>query len=137
MRCLFPDVQMPATASLWTEACLWANGALNRYTTEADPGRASPWSRLYGPAPPLAMLPFLRPGYCRARRERKAAPRAEVCFYLDGGSNHRSSSFKVKLPSGAVVYTRDVTWAHPREPFTLPERAVCVCVCVLLICCLL
>ena len=43
--------------------------------------------------------------------------------YLNGGSNHLSSSFKVKLPSGAVVYTCDVTWAHPREPFKLPEAA--------------
>lgn len=120
---LFPDVQTPATASLWAEACFWANDALNRSATEANPGRASPWSRFYGEAPPLSMLPFLKPGYCRVRRDSKAAPKAEICFYLNGGSNHPSSSFKVKLPSGAVVYTRDVTWAHPREPFTLPEPA--------------
>ena len=31
--------------------------------------------------------------------------------------------FKVNLPSGAVVYARDVAWVHPREPFTLPEPA--------------
>ena len=46
-----------------------------------------------------------------------------MLFYLNGGSNYPSSAFKVKLPSGAVVYTRDVTWVHPREPFTLPEPA--------------
>ena len=69
------------------------------------------------------MLPFLNPGYCRVRRDSKAAPKAELCFYLNGGSNQPSPAFKLKLPSGAVVYTRDVTWAHPREPFMLPEPA--------------
>ena len=39
---LFPDVQTPATASLWAEACFWANDALNRSATEANPGSASP-----------------------------------------------------------------------------------------------
>ena len=53
----------------------------------------------------------------------KAAPKSEMCFCLNGGSNRPSPAFKVKLPSGAVVYTRDVTWAHPREPFMLPEPA--------------
>ena len=55
---LFPDVRTPATASLLAEACFWANDALNRPATEANPGRASPWSLFYGEAPPLPMLPF-------------------------------------------------------------------------------
>lgn len=36
---LFTDVQTPATASLWAGACLWANAALKRSVTEANPGR--------------------------------------------------------------------------------------------------
>ena len=63
-----PHVQTPTTASLWVEACFWANDVLNRSATEANPGRTSPWSRFYGEAPPLSMLPFLKPGYCRVRR---------------------------------------------------------------------
>ena len=55
---LFPDVQTPATASLWAEACFWANDELNRSATESNPGRASPWTRFYGEARPLSMLPF-------------------------------------------------------------------------------
>ena len=46
-----------------------------------------------------------------------------MCFYLNGGSNHPSSVYKVKLPYDAVVCTRDVTRAHLRAPFTLPEAA--------------
>ena len=42
----------------------------------------------------------------------KAAPKSEMCFCLNGGSNRPSPAFKVKLPSGAVVYTGDVTRAH-------------------------
>ena len=120
---LLPDVQTPVTASLGAEACFWANDVLNRSATEANPGRTSPWSRFYGEVPPLSMLPFLKPGYCRVRRDSKAGTKAETCFYLNGGIKHPSSALKVKLPSGAVVYTCDVTWAHPREPFTLPEPA--------------
>ena len=91
---LFPDVQTPATASLWAEACFWANDALNRSATEANPGRASPWTRFCGEAPPLSMLPFFKPGYCCIRRDSKAAPKAEMCFYLNGGSNHPSLLLK-------------------------------------------
>ena len=121
--CLFPGVQTLATASLLAEACFWANDALNRSATEANPGRASPWSRFYGVAPPLSMLTLLKPGYCRVRRDSKVTPKAEICCCMNGGSNHPSSSFKDKLPSGAVVYARAMTWANPREPFTLPESA--------------
>ena len=77
---LSPDVQTPATVSLWAEACFWANDALNRSATEANPGRASPWRRFYGEAPPLSMLPFLKPGCCRVRRDSKAASEAEIWF---------------------------------------------------------
>ena len=76
-----------------------------------------------GQAPPLSMLPFSKPGYCRVRRDSMAAPKAEMFFHLNGGSNHPSSVYKVKLPYDAVVCTRDVTRAHLRAPFTLPEAA--------------
>lgn len=42
---------------------------------------------------------------------------------LNSGSNHPSALFKLKLPSVAVVYARDVAWAYPQEPITLPEPA--------------
>ena len=40
------------------------------------------------------MLPFFKPGYCCIRRDSKAAPKAEMCFYLNGGSNHPSLLLK-------------------------------------------
>ena len=83
---LFPDVQTPA-------AVLLGNDALIRSATGANPGRASSWSRVYGTVSPLSMVPFLKPGYCRVRRDSKAEPKAEMCFYLNGGSNHPSTSF--------------------------------------------
>ena len=123
-RAFPPDVQMPATTSCGPiEACLWASEALNRCTTETNPGCAWPNSLFYGMAAPLVMLPFLKPSCCRVRRDSKAAPQAGRCLYLSGRSNHPSSARKAKLPSGAVVDTRDVRWAQTRETFTLPKPA--------------
>ena len=67
--------------------------------------------------PKLRMLPFLRPGYCRVRRNNQAEPKAEQCFYLSGGTRRPADSLKVIMSSGAITYTRDLTWEHPRAPF--------------------
>lgn len=71
----------------------------------------------------MLMLPFSKPGYCRIHRDSKVASKAEMFFNLVGGSNNLSTAFNVKLPSDAVVHTRDVTWTHSPVPCTLPEPA--------------
>ena len=76
----------------------------------------------YNVAPP-PMLPYKKPGYCRVRSDNKAAPKQEACFYPKDGSPQPASSFKVKLQSGVVVYTCDVTRGHPREASAIPQPA--------------
>ena len=120
---LFPDVQLPSTGRLWTEACFWACERLNRSATTANPGNCSPHELFFGVTPKLRMLPFLRPGYCRVRRDNKAEPKAQRCFYLSGGSKHPADSLKVVLPSGAITYTRDLAWEHSRAAPFVPAPA--------------
>ena len=81
---LFPDTQLPASTGMWAEACVWACDAFNKSATTANPGNKSPHELFLGSLPPLTLLPFLKPGYCRVRRVNKAAPKAEPCFFLNG-----------------------------------------------------
>ena len=57
------------------------------------------------------------------RPDSKAVTKVGTCSYLYGGSDHPLPSFNFKLPFGAVVYSRDVTWVHSRKPSALPEPA--------------
>ena len=36
---------------------------------------------------------------------------------LSGGTRRPADSLKVIMFSGAITYTRDLTWEHPRAPF--------------------
>ena len=90
---------------------------LNKSSSTANPGKRTPHELFYGVVPKLRMLPFLRPGYCRVRRNNKAEPKAEQCFYLSRGTRRPAYSLKVIMSSGAITYTRDLTWEHPRAPF--------------------
>ena len=81
------------------------------------PGMLSPYQKLYGKAPFPRLLPFLKPGFYHATRTLKSESKAQVCFFLNIGSNHPRDCCKVLLVSGRRSYTRDVTWEHPREAF--------------------
>ena len=116
---LFPDTQLPAGTGMWAEACVWACDAFNKSATTANPGNTSSHELFLGSLPPLTLLPFMKPGYCRVRRVNKAVPKAEPCF-LNGGRNHPRDSVRVLLPSGRTTCTRDITWECPREPFLGP-----------------
>ena len=63
------------------------------------------------------MLPFLLPGYCRVHRDNKAESKAEKCFCLSEGTRRLADSLKVIMSSGAITYSRDLTWEHPHAPF--------------------
>ena len=97
---------------------------LNKSSMTTKPGKRSPHELFYGVVPKLRMLPFLQPGYCRVRRDKKVEPKAEKLFYL--GTRRPADSLKVIVSSGAITYTRDLTWEHPRAPFpSAPAESSC------------
>ena len=115
---LFGAVPLPPTDSLWAEACVHASDASNVSARVSDrPGMLSPYQKLYGRAPLPRLLPFLKPGFHHVKRTLKSEPKAQVCFFLNSGSNHPRDCCKVLLVSGRRSYTRDVTWEHPQEAF--------------------
>ena len=81
------------------------------------PDMHSPYRKFHGRAPFARLLPFLKPGFHHVKRTLKSEPKAEACFYLNGGNNHAQDSCKILLISGRTSYSRDVTWEYPRKPF--------------------
>ena len=79
-RELFPRAQLPAMESWWAEASHWARYALNRTATCANPAKKSPYEMRYGKTPPVVLLPFLKPAYCKVKRENKFQAEAQGCF---------------------------------------------------------
>ena len=115
---LFGGVPLPPTGPLWAEACVHASDVINVSARVSDkPGMLSPYQKLYGRAPFPRLPPFLKPGFHHVKRALKSEPKAQVCFFLNSGSNHPRDCCKVLLVYGRRSYTRDVTWEYPREAF--------------------
>ena len=119
---LFPNVQLPATESLWAEASHWACDALNRTATSANPANKSPYEMWYGNPPPVVRLPFLKPGYCKVKRENKSQPKAQERFYLGPAPNHPRDAVRVLTKYRTLRITRNVTWQRvsPSPPVPAP-----------------
>ena len=79
---LFTGTQLPATAWLWAEAFHWACGSLNSKANTANPESKSPYEMWHGRPPLVVVLPFLKPGCCKVKRENKSRAKAQECFYL-------------------------------------------------------
>ena len=115
---LFRDANLPPTQPLWAEACMYASDVINMTARVGDkPDMFSPYRKFHGRAPFARLLPFLKPGFHHVRRTLKSEPKAEACFYLNGGNHHSADCCKILLVSGRKSYSRDVTWEHPRKPF--------------------
>lgn len=112
-----PETRLPASDALWAETCMWSCKAFNRTVTTVKPGNKTPRELYFESPPPLTMRSFPKSGYGRVHQDHKAAPKGELCFYLDNGSNHPHDSVQVILPPEKVTYTRDIKEECPREPF--------------------
>ena len=55
-------------------------------------------------------LPFLKPGYCKIKRENKSQPKAQECFYLGPATNHPRDAVRVLTKHRTLLITRHVTW---------------------------
>ena len=115
---LIGDAKMPPTQPLWAEACNYASDVINMTARVRDkPDMHSPYRKFHGRPPLSRLLPFLKPGFHHVRRTLKSEPKAEACFYLNGGNNHSADCCKILLMSGRTPYSRDVAWEHPRKSF--------------------
>ena len=121
-RELSPGAQFPATESLWAETLHWACDALNRMATSANPANKSPYDRWYGKPPPVVLLPFLKPGYRKVKRENKSQAKAQECFYLGPAPNRPRDVVRVLTKHRTLLITRHVTWQRVSPSPTVPAQ---------------
>ena len=114
----FSGAQLPAAESLWAEASHWTCDALNRTATSANPENKSPYDMWYGNPPTVVIIPFLKPGYCKVKRENKSQAKAQEWFYLGTAPNYPRDSVQVLTRHHTVLVTRHTTWqrASPAPP---------------------
>ena len=73
---LFGGASWRPTGSLWAEACVHASDAINVSARVSDkPDRLSPFHKLYGGAPLLRLLPFIKPDFYHVKRALKSEPK--------------------------------------------------------------
>ena len=106
----FPGAQLPATGSSWAEASHWACDALNRTATPVNPSNKSPYEMWYGSTSLVVLLPFLKPGCCKVKRENKSQAKEQEHFYLDSAPNHPRDAVRVLTKHRVLLVTRHVTW---------------------------
>ena len=128
----FPDIRVnevkdstdAATTNLWMESLLWASECSYRSATVANDGWLSPYETFYGNRPPLPLLPFFQPVYHRVPRQHKSDPRARLCYFFNFGYNHGHDCHKLLDAETRKVFSRDVTWHHPKAPLIPPATTV-------------
>ena len=76
-RELFLGAQLPTTEALWAEASHWACDASYRTATTTNPANKSSYGMWYGNPPPVVLLPFLKPDYCKVKRRKKSQAKAQ------------------------------------------------------------
>ena len=119
---LYPGAS--AYPSLWTEAMSWACHVLNRIATPANSGDKSPYEMWYGSPPsPGEVWPFLKPAYCRVKRDDKSQPKAQDRYYVGPSVDHPRDCMRVLTAPRSILTTRNVTWQHvPSAPPAPPQQ---------------
>ena len=64
----------------------------------------------YGNPSPVVLLPFLKPGYCKVKRDNRCQPKAQEWFSLGPAPNHPRDAVRVLTKHRALRITRHVTW---------------------------
>ena len=109
-REFFPRAHLPETESLWAQASHWACNALNRTATTVKPENNSPYEMWYGNPPTVVLLPFLKAGKCKVKRENKSPAKAQRRFYLGPAPNYPRDPARVLTRHRTVLITRNITW---------------------------
>ena len=68
------------------------------------------------------LLPFLKPGYCKVKRENKYQAKAQECFHLGPVSNHPRDAVRVMAKHRTLLITRHVTWQRVSPSPPVPAQ---------------
>ena len=110
-KSLFRGFKIPSGSRLWSARNYWACYVLNRTATSANVGDKSHFEMRFGTLP-QSLIPFLKPGYVKIKRQDKLRPKALPCFFIGPSANRPSDTYEVLLNFGSVVHSRNVTWAR-------------------------
>ena len=70
----------------------------------------------------VVLLPFVKPGYCKVRRENKSQAKANECFYLGPAPNHSQDAVRVLTKHRTLIITRHVTWQRVSSSPPVPAQ---------------
>lgn len=106
VRHVYPDFRLDEI-----RGCTDAVGTnFNRAATFVDGEWLSLNEVFYGNRPPLPLLPFFHSAYHRVLHQRKTEPRAQLCFFLYFGYDHRRNCSKLlDEETRRAVYSHDIT----------------------------
>ena len=76
----------------------------------------------YGDPPPAVLLPFLKSGYCKVKRENNSQAKAQECFYLGPAPNYPRGSVQVLTTHRTVLITRHITWQRVSPTPPVPAQ---------------
>ena len=76
----------------------------------------------HGSPPPVVVLLFLKPGYCKVKRKNKSQAKAQECFHLGPAPNYPRDSVRVLTPHRTVLITRNVTWQRVSPAPPVPDQ---------------
>ena len=66
------------------------------------------------------LLPLLKPGYCKVKRENKSQAKAQECFYLGAAPTY--PRVRVLTTHGTVLITRHITWQRVSPTPPVPAQ---------------
>ena len=110
-KSLFRVFKISSNSRLWSARNYWTCYALNRTATSANVRDKSPFELRFGTVPQSPIIPFLKPGYVKTKRQDKLRPNAFSCFFIGMSANRPRDTYKILLNSGSVGHSHNVTWA--------------------------
>ena len=68
------------------------------------------------------LLPFLKPGYCKVKRENRPQAKAQECVHLGPAPSHPRDAVRVLTKHRTLLITRHVTWQRVSPAPPVPAQ---------------
>ena len=101
----------------------WAYHTFSSSATTSSPDSKSPHEMWHGSPPRRHMLPFLKPGYYKAKRTNKSQPEALECFCLGPGRPPPRDFVRVLTENNSVITTPTLTYLKKRKAVLASVRS--------------
>ena len=72
--------------------------------------------------PPVALLPFLKPGYGKLKRENKPQAKSPECLYLGPAPSHPRDAVRGLNKHRTLLFTRHVSWQRVTLASPVPAQ---------------